>query len=109
MSHETMAATIRCDDNAEMLVFDRTIWARDDELLEFSIMDSYIGTSKYHGLLGRFRRAWHAFLAKPIYYAEIVVTERERAINFLNECLAILDSDAEGQMNEENHTTEQTE
>ena len=40
MSHETMAATIRCDDNAEMLVFDRTIWARDDELLEFSIMDS---------------------------------------------------------------------
>lgn len=108
MSHKSMSATIRCDDNAEMLVFNRIVWTENDELLAFSIMDSYIGKKQYQGLWGRFRRAWHVLFAKPICYTEIVTTEKERVGDFLNECLAILNSDAGGRRNDENHSLEQT-
>ena len=91
MNPESMSTSIQCDDHAETLVFERSIWGKDDELLEFSIMDSYIGRREYQGIIGRFRRACHSFFAKPIYYAG--VTEKARAITFLNECLAILKSD----------------
>ena len=50
MNCKSMTASIWCNDHCGMLVFDRTIWAKDDELLEFSLMDSYIGRRKYHGL-----------------------------------------------------------
>ena len=43
MNPESMSTSIQCDDHAETLVFERSIWGKDDELLEFSIMDSYIG------------------------------------------------------------------
>ena len=100
MRETSMRAEILCDDHAELLAFERTIWAKDDEFLEFSIMDSYLGNRQYQGLIGRFRRAWCAFFAKPIYYAGVVVMEKERARSFLNECLAILNSDAGGLQNE---------
>ena len=74
MNPESMSTSIQCDDHAETLVFERSIWGKDDELLEFSIMDSYIGRREYQGIIGRFRRACHAFFAKPIYYAGVVVT-----------------------------------
>jgi len=102
----SMRAEILCDDHAEMLAFERTIWAKDDEFLEFSIMDSYIGNRQYQGLIGRFRRAWHAFFAKPIYYAGVVVMEKERARTFLKECIAILDSDTGGLQHEANGSSE---
>lgn len=69
-------------------------------------MDSYIGRREYQGIIGRFRRACHAFFAKPIYYAGVVVTEKARAITFLNECLAILKSDAGGQQHEQDDAAE---
>ena len=106
MNPESMSTSIQCDDHAETLVFERSIWGKDDELLEFSIMDSYIGRREYQGIIGRFRRACHAFFAKPIYYAGVVVTEKARAIAFLNECLAILKSDAGGQQHEQDDTAE---
>lgn len=56
-------------------------------------MNSYVGKNQYQGLLGRFRRAWHVFFAKPICYAEIIVLEKERARKFLNECLSVLDTE----------------
>ena len=109
MNCESMTASIWCNDHCGMLVFDRTIWAKDDELLEFSFMDSYIGRREYQGLFGRLRRAWHALVSKPLYYAGIVIVEKERARKFLEECLDILDTDAGGKQNETDRTTEEAE
>ena len=109
MRETSMRTEIQCDDHAELLSFERTIWAKDDELLEFSIMDSYIGNRQYQGLLGRFRRAWNAFIAKPICYAGVVVMEKDRARSFLNKCLDILNSDAGGIQHEANDPAEQPE
>lgn len=106
MNLESMSTSIQCDDHAERLVFERSIWGKDDELLEFSIMDSYIGRREYQGIIGRFRRAWHSFFAKPVYYAGVVVTEKARAIAFLNECLAILKSDTGDQQHEQDDAAE---
>ena len=106
MNPESMSTSIQCDDHAETLVFERSIWGKDDELLEFSIMDSYIGRREYQGIIGRFRRAWHSFFAKPVYYAGIVVTEKARTITFLNECLAILKSDTGDQQHEQDDAAE---
>ena len=106
MNPESMSTSIQCDDHAETLVFERSIWGKDDELLEFSIMDSYIGRREYQGIIGRFRRACHSFFAKPIYYAGVVVTEKARAIAFLNECLAILKSDTGDQQHEQDDAAE---
>ena len=106
MNPESMSTSIQCDDHAETLVFERSIWGKDDELLEFSIMDSYIGRREYQGIIGRFRRAWHSFFAKPVYYAGVVVTEKARAITFLNECLVILKSDTGGQQHEQDDAAE---
>lgn len=106
MNPESMSTSIQCDDHAETLVFERSIWGKDDELLEFSIMDSYIGRREYQGIIGRFRRAWHSFFAKPVYYAGVVVTEKARAIAFLNECLAILKSDTGDQQHEQDDAAE---
>ena len=92
-----MRAEILCDDHQELLAFERSIWANNDELLGFAIMDSYIGNRTYQGLAGRFRRAWRAFLAKPIYYADIAVTDPESIKIFLEECLTILSCNAEDQ------------
>lgn len=101
-----MSAFIRCNDHVEILMFEKSIWAADDELLEFSIMDSYIGSQEYQGLFGQLRRAWHALFAKPICYAGIVVTEKERVRVFWEECLAILSSNAEEFQYEENDPAE---
>ena len=106
MNPESMSTSIQCDDHAETLVFERSIWGKDDELLEFSIMDSYIGRREYQGIIGRFRRAWHSFFAKPVYYAGVVVTEKARAIAFLNECLVILKSDTGDQQHEQDDAAE---
>ena len=106
MNPESMSTSIQCDDHAETLVFERSICGKDDELLEFSIMDSYIGRREYQGIIGRFRRAWHSFFAKPVYYAGVVVTEKARAITFLNECLAILKSDTGDQQHEQDDAAE---
>lgn len=106
MNPESMSTSIQCDDHAETLVFERSILGKDDELLEFSIMDSYIGRREYQGIIGRFRRAWHSFFAKPVYYAGVVVTEKARTINFLIECLAILKSDTGDQQHEQDDAAE---
>ena len=106
MNPESMSTSIQCDDHAETLVFERSILGKDDELLEFSIMDSYIGRREYQGIIGRFRRACHSFFAKPVYYAGVVVTEKARAIAFLNECLAILKSDTGDQQHEQDDAAE---
>ena len=81
---------LRCEDNAEMVVFSRYDWEIDNETnYEFTIEDSYCG-GDYMGIKGRFKRAWKAFWAKPIYYTGIYCEDKERVEKFLKDCLTLI-------------------
>lgn len=81
----------RCDDNAEMVVFCRHDWANETDY-EFTIEDSYCG-GDYRGIKGRFKRAWKAFWAKPIYYTGVYCEDKERMKKFLKDCLDLLEEE----------------
>lgn len=91
MNRHYLTASILCDDLAEMLVFNRIIMGDEHELAEFSIMDSSVVKNEFNGVLGRLRRGWRAFREQPIFYAQVVVSDSERAKRFLKECIDILD------------------
>ena len=84
-------AQIRCDDNSEAVCFHVYSWDDGDTWYEINVEDSYCN-GDYVGIKGRFKRAWHAFWAKPICYSGICVTNGERVRYFLNECLSLVDS-----------------
>lgn len=79
----------RCNDNAEMAVFTKYDWSDGDTDYEFTIEDSYCG-GDYMGIKGRFKRAWKAFWAKPIYYTGVYSDDAERVKKFLNDCLDLM-------------------
>lgn len=81
---EVKTATLRCDDNAEAVVFTRYDYD-DDVDYEITIEDSYCG-GDFMGIKGRFKRAWHAFWAKPICHTGVYVEDPERMWSFLEEC-----------------------
>lgn len=83
---------LRCNDNAEALVFNRYDYDSDilDTDYEINIEDSYCG-GNYMGIKGRFKRAWHAFFAKPIYYSGIYSENKDEVRKWLTDCLAVLD------------------
>ena len=85
------SVTIRCDDNAEAVVFSKYEYHDNEFGYGINVEDAYcMGTCV--GLIGRFQRAWHAFWAKPIYYSGISVDDKERVRAFFNECLDLLDN-----------------
>lgn len=82
---------LRCSDNAETVVFTRYDWDfknGHETDFEINIEDAYCG-GDYMGITGRFKRAWKAFWAKPVYYAGVYCEDTEQMRNFLNECLAL--------------------
>lgn len=79
----------RCDDNAEMLVFNKYNWNDDTIDYEFNIEDSYCG-GDYMGIKGRFKRAWSAFWGKPICYTGVYCQDGERLKKFLKDCLDLM-------------------
>lgn len=81
---------LRCDDHAETVVFSMFNFEDDDIDYQFSIEDSYCG-GDYMGIKGRFKRAWHAFWAKPIYYNSIYCQDGKRMRKFLEDCLNLMD------------------
>ncbi len=85
---------LRCDDHAECVVFSKFNFEDDDIDYEISIEDSYC-RSDYMGIKGRFKRAWHAFWAKPIYYNSIYCMDGQRMRKFLEDCLSLMDEDGE--------------
>lgn len=91
MDREVKIAIIRCEDYEEALVFDRSIWGDGEEWYEFSIKDDYIGGSEYQGFFGRLRRAWRAFRDKPVCYTSVLVDDKRRVKQFLNDCIALVD------------------
>lgn len=88
----------RCDDNAETVVFSRYDWKfkNGNEIdYDFSIEDSYC-CGDYMGIKGRFKRAWHAFWAKPIYHNSVYCEDPNRMRKFLEDCLALMEEQNNG-------------
>lgn len=83
---------LRCDDHAECVVFSRHDWERTDISYEFTIEDSYCG-GDYMGIKGRFKRAWKAFWAKPVYYSGVYCQDGKRMRKFLEDCLSLMNED----------------
>ena len=79
----------RCDDNGEMVCFTRHDFGDGDIDYEFAIEDSYCG-GDYMGIKGRFKRAWMAFWAKPIYYTGVYSSDKARMKMFLEDCLYVI-------------------
>lgn len=78
--------TIRCDDNAEAVVFSKYI-------MKISFEDSYCG-GDFKGVIGRFKRAWMAFWNKSVCYTGIYCESgRDRVGSFLKECLELVEGE----------------
>lgn len=82
---------IRCDCYSEMASFIRHDW-KDEVDYELTIEDAYCG-GDYMGIKGRFKRAWRAFWAKPIYYSGVYCQDGERMRKFLEDCLSLMDEE----------------
>mgnify|MGYP003563374676 CR=1 FL=1 len=82
--------TLRCDDGQEAVVFRRYKYNHLVPSYEIALEDSYIG-GEYKGLLGRLKRAWRAFIDKPVTYTGVITEDKEKVRKFLTESLAILD------------------
>lgn len=82
--------TLLCDDYTEELVFNRFEYDDFDVDYEINIEDSYCG-GDFKGIKGRFKRAWHAFWAKPIYYTGIYTDSEEKVRKWFTDCLNLLE------------------
>ena len=80
----------KCDDNAETVVFTKFAFDDGDVHYDISVEDAYCG-GDYMGIKGRFKRAWHAFFAKPIYYTGVFSADEKRVKKFLEECLRVIE------------------
>ena len=87
--------TIRCNDGQEAAVFSRYDFDNLDSTYEMSFEDSYIG-GDYKGFFGRLKRAWRAFMDKPVAYTGVFIEDKERMRKFLTDCLALIDEENEG-------------
>ena len=93
--------TLRCDDGAEAVVFtkydyeSKNISERimEDIDYEISVEDSYIG-GDYKGFFGRLKRAWQAFIDKPVMYTGIYTQDKEKMRKFLQDCLNLIDKES---------------
>jgi hypothetical protein len=94
MNVDTKHVSIRCEDNAEMVTFIRHHWYDGDKSYEILFEDAYCG-GDYMGVKGRFKRAWNAFLAKPIYHTAIYCEDGKRMRMFLEDCLRIMEEDGD--------------
>lgn len=83
---------LRCEDKAEMIVFDKFTWNNGEINYEFTIEDSYCG-GDYMGIKGRFKRAWRAFWSKPICYTGVYCEDEERMKKFLQDCLELMETE----------------
>lgn len=81
---------MRCECCAEMATFIRHDWEHNDISYELTIEDAYCG-GDYMGIKGRFKRAWKAFWAKPVYYSGVYCQDGKRMRKFLEDCLILMD------------------
>ena len=85
------SVTLRCKDNQEAVVFNKYEYGGDYSAdFEINVEDSYVGKS-YKGFFGRIKRAWTAFIAKPVVYTGVFCGDKEKMRKFLNDCLSLID------------------
>ena len=82
--------TLRCEDGAEVAVFEKYTYSDGDINYEFSIEDDYVG-GDYKGFFGRIKRAWRAFWDKPVVYTGIYCEDEKKMRKFLCDCLKLAD------------------
>lgn len=90
MIDNSKEVNMRCDCCAEMVTFIRHDWEYQDIDYELTIADSYCG-GDYMGIKGRFKRAWKAFWAKPVYYSGVYCQDGKRMRKFLEDCLNLME------------------
>ena len=84
--------TLRCDDGAEAIVFSKYTYTYANNIsYDISVEDSYIG-GEYKGFFGRLKRAWRAFIDKPVTYTGMCTDDKEKIRKFLTDSLALLDN-----------------
>ena len=100
----TNQVILRCEDKQEAVVFtkyefktpvyhsDGNVSINKDVSYEISVEDSYIG-GNYRGLFGRIKRAWRAFIDKPVVYTGIYCEDRDEMVRFLENCLDIVQNE----------------
>ena len=84
--------TIRCNDGQEAAVFSRYDFNNSNSTYEISFEDSYIG-GNYRGFFGRLKRAWRAFINKPVVYTGIYCEDKETIRKFLADCISLVIED----------------
>ena len=89
MIENSKEVNMRCDCCAEMVSFIRHDWNNNDTSYEINIEDAYCG-GDYMGIKGRFKRAWRAFWAKPIYCSGVYCEDGRRMRKFLGDCLDLM-------------------
>lgn len=83
---------LKCDCGSQAVEFKK--YSSDNYRdYEISILDAYC-SSEFAGVRGRFKRAWKAFFAKPIYYSGIICTDKDKVKKFLTDCLELLEEDS---------------
>lgn len=85
--------TLRCACGAEAVVFSKYTF-KDETDFDISIEDSHLG-GNYKGLFGRLKRAWGAFIDKPVSYSGVYCEDKDKMRAFLTESLALLDAEEE--------------
>ena len=79
-----------CEDGAETLVFRKYIFGDGDISFDIGVEDAYCGCNCM-GITNRFKRAWHAFFAKPISYSSIYCEDKNKLKRFLSDCLTCIE------------------
>ena len=82
---------LRCDCGAEAAVFTKYEYEDGDTSYDISVEDDYLG-GDYKGFFGRIKRAWKAFIDKPIVYSGIFCEDKEKMRKFLTDCLTLVDT-----------------
>lgn len=89
---------MRCDCGAEMVSFIKHVYNDGEFDYELNFEDAYCG-GDYMGIKGRFKRAWRAFWAKPVYYTGVYCEDGKRMREFLEGCLRLMDKDGRCKLN----------
>lgn len=84
--------TLRCDCNAEAVVFTKYEYDDGDKSYGISFEDDY-KKNEFAGLFGRFKRAWYAFKSKPVVHMDVFTDDKNKMIKFLRQSLDLIIED----------------
>lgn len=93
--------TLRCKDGSEAVIFSKCTYKimcnnpdetgiKEETDYDITVEDSYVG-GDYKGFFGRIKRAWKAFISKPVTYTGIYCEDRDKMKEFLTDCLKLID------------------